>query len=147
MAPAGEINYCALVGDRDTVSSAKVSGRFDPSSRAHAQALSRLEREHARFLDRLAKAAPEAEVINEMFATSNSVVVRLNGTSPASIEAIGGVHRTSPSNLYRINMDESVGLIEAPAFWESVGGSSNAGAGIKVGIIDSGINADHPFFH
>src|SRR5210317_881164 len=65
---------------------AKASGRFDPSSRAHAQALSRLEREHARFIDRLAKAAPEAEVINEMFATSNSVVVRLNGTSPASIE-------------------------------------------------------------
>ncbi len=124
----------------------KVSGRFDVNSPAYAQAQARLEREHARFVDRLAKTAPEAEIVNQMFVTSNSVVLKLNGASPASIEAIGGVHRTSPSDLYYLDMNESVGLIGADTFWNSIGGSENAGAGVKVGIIDSGINPDHPFF-
>jgi minor extracellular serine protease Vpr len=128
---------------------AKLSGRFDPTSRAFAQAQARLEREHARFIDRLARVAPEAVVVNEMFVTSNSVVLQLNGASPASVEAIGGVHRTSPSQLYTLDMNESVGLIGADGpkgFWAMHGGQENAGDGVRVGIIDSGIDSDHPFF-
>jgi minor extracellular serine protease Vpr len=125
---------------------AKVSGRFDPSSRAYANALRRLEQEHSRFLDRLAKTAPEAEVVNEMFATSNSVVVKLNGSSPTSIESIAGVQRTSSSEIITLDMDQSVGLIGAPGFWADVNGAQNAGAGIDVAIIDAGIDSTHEFF-
>ena len=31
-----------------------------------------------------------------------------------------------------------------PAAWSAVGGKSKAGAGIKIGIIDSGIDQNHP---
>jgi subtilisin family serine protease len=43
-------------------------------------------------------------------------------------------------------MFSSLNLINAPAIWEQVGGQPNAGAGIKIAVIDSGIKIDNPFF-
>src|SRR5713226_5718907 len=36
-------------------------------------------------------------------------------------------------------------LIGAPTLWTAVGGQTNAGAGVKIGIIDTGIDQTHPF--
>ena len=43
-------------------------------------------------------------------------------------------------------LDSAPFLIGAPALWEAVGGVDQAGQGMKIGIIDSGINQDHPMF-
>ncbi|MDQ4036608.1 MAG: S8 family serine peptidase [Chloroflexota bacterium] len=43
-------------------------------------------------------------------------------------------------------MNISAEVIEATAVWPSLGGQSSAGAGIDVGIIDTGIREDHEFF-
>src|SRR5437667_4471315 len=42
-------------------------------------------------------------------------------------------------------MNRSPTLIGAPVLWNAVGGQSNAGAGVKIGIIDTGIDQTHPF--
>jgi subtilisin family serine protease len=42
-------------------------------------------------------------------------------------------------------MNRSVNIIGAPALWTAVGGAANAGAGIKVAVIDTGIDQTHPF--
>ena len=48
--------------------------------------------------------------------------------------------------LYHPVLSESHKIINADAAWAAAGGRSTAGAGIKIGDIDSGIDETHPFF-
>lgn len=126
--------------------STKVNGRFDSTSKGYQQALSRMQRQHDRFAAQLAKVAPDAEIVDEYFITANAVALKLNGSSLSAIGNIAGVEKAAQSALYSLDLNTSVDLINAPAFWSENGGQSNAGEGVKVGIIDSGIYPGHPFF-
>ena len=42
--------------------------------------------------------------------------------------------------------DPDLSLIRANEAWDAVGGAANAGAGVKVAVIDSGIDNTHPCF-
>ncbi len=44
-------------------------------------------------------------------------------------------------------LDAAPQLIGAPSFWAALGEVENAGRGIKIGIIDSGIDQEHPMFN
>jgi len=105
-----------------------------------------MQRQHARFIERLGVVAPGAVVVDEFFVTANAVVVKLNGSNPAKIGAISGVEHTQTSTLYRMAMNESVELINADDYWSTYVPREDAGAGVKVGVIDSGIDPTHPFF-
>jgi len=48
--------------------------------------------------------------------------------------------------LYHPDLSESHKIINADGAWSAAGGRSNAGAGIKIGDIDTGIDESHPFF-
>jgi len=48
--------------------------------------------------------------------------------------------------LYHPNLSESYKIINASDAWTAAGGRANAGAGIKIGDIDTGIDQTHPFF-
>src|SRR5437899_10949837 len=50
-----------------------------------------------------------------------------------------------PDYLFHLDMNRSPTLIGAPVLWNAVGGQSDAGAGVKIGIIDTGIDQTHPF--
>jgi minor extracellular serine protease Vpr len=156
-APAGADNRADAAADDFTIvtlagaaaahdDSTKVNGRFDPAAQGYARALARLQRQHDRFVARLAAVAPAAEVVDHFFVTANAVVVKLNGSDVAAIGTIAGVERTQPSTLYRLDLNESVGLIDADAYWTLIGTRADAGAGVKVGVIDSGIDAAHEVF-
>jgi len=56
-----------------------------------------------------------------------------------------GVSTVTPSSIFRVDMNRSPTLIGAPVLWNAVGGQSNAGAGVKIGVIDTGIDTTHPF--
>src|SRR5258708_33455959 len=62
-----------------------------------------------------------------------------------SLKAAPGVSLVEPSLTYAPTMNRSVGVINAPAAWAAVGGVAHAGAGIKVGVLDTGIDQTHPF--
>src|SRR5262249_50297387 len=44
------------------------------------------------------------------------------------------------------DLDRALELQKVTAAWSASGGAANAGAGIKIGIIDSGIDQNHPGF-
>ena len=48
--------------------------------------------------------------------------------------------------LYHPTLSESYKIINASDAWAAAGGRATAGAGIKIGDIDSGIDETHPFF-
>jgi len=56
------------------------------------------------------------------------------------------VERAEYNALYHPTLSESYKIINATDAWNAAGGRSVAGAGIKIGDIDSGIDDTHPFF-
>jgi minor extracellular serine protease Vpr len=91
--------------------------------------------------------APRAKVTSEYDVSLNAVAVRLNGTPLATIAAAPMVQSAEYNGLYRPNLSESHFIINADPAWGAAGGRAMAGAGVKIGIIDTGIDETHPFFN
>jgi minor extracellular serine protease Vpr len=88
--------------------------------------------------------AASAKVTSEYDVSLNAVAVQLNGTSLATIAAAPMVQSTEYNVLYHPNLSESYKIINASDAWTAAGGRANAGAGIKIGDIDTGIDNNHP---
>ncbi len=89
--------------------------------------------------------AKEVQVVSEYSVVFNGLGVKLNGHSMNDLQRVSGAAAVAPVYTYHIDDDVSNNLINAPAVWSALGGQSNAGAGIKIGIIDTGIDQTHPF--
>ena len=90
--------------------------------------------------------APAARVTSEYDISLNAVAVKLNGTSLATIAAAQIVQSAEYNVLYHPNLSQSHFIINADPAWAAAGGRAMAGAGIKIGDIDTGIDNTHPFF-
>jgi subtilisin family serine protease len=90
--------------------------------------------------------APRARVTNEYDVSLNAVAVQLNGTPLATIVAAPMVQSAEYNALYYPNLSETYKIINASDAWTAAGGRATAGAGIKIGDIDTGIDETHPFF-
>src|SRR5947209_6752473 len=89
--------------------------------------------------------AHEVQVIDEYSVVLNAIAVQLNGHSMTHLLNAPGANWVVPDYLFHLEMNRSPTLIGAPVLWNAVGGQSNAGAGVKIGIIDTGIDQTHPF--
>jgi uncharacterized protein (TIGR03437 family) len=76
----------------------------------------------------------------------NCVFVRATSAQAAALAAIPGVKRVQYLPPAKPALTTAGGLINLNAAWTAVGGSSSAGAGIKIGVIDTGIDQTHPGF-
>jgi len=90
--------------------------------------------------------APNAKVTSEYDISLNAVAVQLNGTPLATIKAAPMVQSAEYNALYYPNLSQSYQIINASGAWTEAGGRATAGAGIKIGDIDTGIDNTHPFF-
>jgi subtilisin family serine protease len=91
--------------------------------------------------------APKARVSGEYDISLNAVAVKLNGTPLNTLRAAPMVTRAEFQGLYYPTAtDPDLAIIHAEQAWASAGGAANAGAGIKVAIVDSGIDIRHPCF-
>src|SRR5216117_1470165 len=90
--------------------------------------------------------APRAKVTCEYDVALNALAVELNGTPLARIAAAPMVQSAEYNALYHPTLSESYKIINASDAWTAAGGRATAGAGIKIGDIDTGIDQTHPFF-
>jgi subtilisin family serine protease len=105
----------------------------------------RLQAQRENYKKWLAKQAPQVQVVTEYAVTFNGLGVRLNGASLKDIQGGPGAVAAGMSESYRPAMNASHSLIGDAAVWTALGGQDGAGAGIKVGVIDTGIDNTHPF--
>jgi len=92
--------------------------------------------------------APGAKVTGEFDISLNAVSLNLGGERLETIAAAPMVQRAEYQGLYYPTADDpDLGLINAIAAWGGRAGSATAGAGVKVAIIDTGIDVSHPCFN
>src|SRR5947199_653100 len=91
--------------------------------------------------------APGAKITSEYDISVNAVAVQLNGATLQTIAAAPMVERVGYNALYHPSLSESYKIIKASGAWTAGGGRATAGAGIKIGDIDTGIDETHPFFN
>ncbi len=91
--------------------------------------------------------APRAKITSSWDISLNAVSVKLNGTTLSKLRTSPQVRRAEYQGLYRpTDIDPDLSLVNALNAWATVGGAANAGAGVRVAIVDSGIAEDHPCF-
>lgn len=87
-----------------------------------------------------------ARVLGGVRLAANALIVEIDDDQAASLASIAGVKRVRPAREYRMTMDAALPLHKVREAWELAGGESRAGEGVKIAIIDSGIEASHPAF-
>jgi minor extracellular serine protease Vpr len=76
----------------------------------------------------------------------NAVFVRTTEAPVAELRAISGVTRVEYMPPVHRKLDRALPLVNASAAWSALGGAGNAGKGVKIGILDTGIDQNHPAF-
>jgi minor extracellular serine protease Vpr len=90
--------------------------------------------------------SPDLQVTSELRKLVNAVSVTGPAYEIARIAELPGVKKFQLSRQYHALLNTSVPLINAPAAWSKVGGGAFAGRGIKIAILDSGIDLTNPLF-
>jgi subtilisin family serine protease len=75
--------------------------------------------------------------------TQNGVAMRLTDVQAQQLANTPGVAAVEPDGYSELQTDAGPGFIGADQVWNQTG---NRGAGVVIGVIDTGINAEHPSF-
>ena len=117
--------------------------RLDLASATSAAYLAGLDRAQSALARRIEVALPGAEVRWRYGVVLNGLAVVVGRDQVQRLASLPGVAHVYPSLRYRALLDRSPGLIGAPALWGA--DLSTAGQGLKIGIIDDGLDQSHPF--
>src|ERR1039457_155534 len=77
----------------------------------------------------------------------NAIFVRIAPEQAAALKNIPGVKWIQYQPPAKPLLNAAVNLVGVPTAWSTFGGSANAGAGVRIGIIDTGIDQNHPGFN
>lgn len=115
--------------------------------KARAPELEHLQAERLADLERRIGRAPD--VVFQYVHALNGAAVRLTADEARQAARLAGIAAVTRDRLYPLLTDRSPDFLGATAVWNgtATGGlAGTQGEGILVGIIDSGINLDHPSF-
>ena len=121
---------------------------LDPAAPGAAAYAAYLDGRQRAFEHALRAVAPVASVQYHYRVALNGLTVRLSAAEAARVRAMPGVVAVTPEEPVVPLMDASTAQIGAQAAWQDprVGGRADAGRGVRVAVIDSGISAEHPMF-
>jgi minor extracellular serine protease Vpr len=77
----------------------------------------------------------------------NGMAVDLSEQAAAQLQRMPGVRGVYPDRIVQKHLDHAVNVHQVADAWNLMtGGQTSAGAGIKIGILDTGIDVTHPAF-
>jgi subtilisin family serine protease len=122
--------------------------QLDATNATSAAYLTYLEGQH-----RLLEAAVETALgrsVTPLFTYEtvlNGIVLEMSAAEAGRVAALAGVSRVVPDVELELLTDNGPAWIGAPSIWGGgANGTATKGEGIVAGVIDSGINHDHPSF-
>jgi len=135
----------SLIGaDRRLYTTATRRNRLDLRAPASVSYLARLAAAQRRVEARITRAVPESFVRWRYGVVVDGFALVVPADETARVAKLPGVAAVYPSLRYRPTLDRSPNQIGAPALWGP--GLATAGRGVKIGILDQGIDQTHPFF-
>jgi len=89
-----------------------------------------------------------ADIVGSTEFVLNALLVRATPEQLEALRRLPGVESALVAPEMRLCLDAAVPLVRAPEAWAlpAVGGEANAGRGIKIAILDTGIDQTHPMF-
>lgn len=87
-----------------------------------------------------------ATVIGQTEHALNAIMVHATTEDLAWLRQQPGVVSAEFSRMRHVNLNTAMALIGAPTVWNQLGGSSNAGKGQMIAMLDSGIDVTVPMF-
>jgi subtilisin family serine protease len=115
-------------------------GLLSQTAVAHRAAI---RAEHNRA--RTAFGAHKATVLESMDTVVNALVVQVPDSEAAALASVPGVKSVRQERVFHLVLDHALPLHKVPDAWNMVG-YDNAGAGMKIAFIDTGIDVGHPGF-
>jgi subtilisin family serine protease len=113
-----------------------------PASVSYLRTLAAAQRTLA---SRIVRTIPGARVRWHYGVVLDGMAVVVPRGEASRLAAVSGVAEVYPSVTYHSLLDRSPQLIGAPTMWGS--DLSTAGEGMKIGVIDEGVDQTHPFFN
>ncbi|MBY5993694.1 S8 family serine peptidase [Ferrimonas balearica] len=126
----------------------QVGGRLNVKAPASQQYLARLAQDRASVRQQLNHTLGRAlEFENEYGTVLNAATVRLSDAEAALLAGHKDVALVDKVTLHQLHTDAGPEFIGADRIWAGLGSDlPSKGEGVVVGIIDTGIDADHPSF-
>ena len=137
-APANR--YAVFLADEPVAK--RFPSRGEIQSAAGAAWRSRVEA--AQSVARLQLAAKNIRITGSVSTLLNAIFVIARPASIADIKTISGVVGVVKLGQSRMLLNRATAVLGGSQAWNRVGGLAGAGAGIKIGILDSGIDQTHP---
>jgi subtilisin family serine protease len=135
----------ASLADRHLAAATRTRARLSLRAPASAAYLRTLAAAQHAVAARVTRAIPRSFVRWHYSVVANGMAVVLPAGDERLLRTIPGVAEVYPSVRYHALLDRSPAQIGAPALWGP--GLSTAGNGIKIGIVDDGVDQAHPFFN
>ncbi len=117
--------------------------RLDTSSQSSRAYVAQLRAAQTRAEATLKRAIPTARVLRNYTLLLNGMAVELPARKLAAAVKLSFAHKLYPSLRYTLAMNRSPGLIRAGELAAAGGG---AGDGMKIAVVDDGVDPGNPFF-
>ncbi len=85
-------------------------------------------------------------VVSQAEHVINAIMIRATDEDLLWLRSQPGVKLAQYLPVRHLHLNTAAALIGAPAAWNQVGGQANAGRGIKIAMLDSGIDITHAMF-
>src|ERR1035437_676358 len=123
-----------------------VSARFAGHEAMRSTAAESYRQQVVRAQESLRQAATARgiTVTGSVEVVLNAVFVAATADRLTELQSLPGVVGVVAMRLVRPALNAATALQNAPAAWTALGGQGSAGAGVKIGILDFGIDITHP---
>lgn len=132
----------AAAGADRTIFSTAGRRKLSLSSASSQAYLARIAAAQRRAIASLRRAIPSAEILRRYRIILNGFATSVPASELPRLLRLDFVRRVYPSHSYTLSMNRGPAVIGAPAFQALTGAT---GAGVKVAVVDDGIDAKHPF--
>ncbi|HEY6393059.1 MAG TPA: S8 family serine peptidase [Bryobacteraceae bacterium] len=88
----------------------------------------------------------KVQITGSVSTLLNAVFVMSSPDRAGELKNLPGVKGVVALRTRHLLLNRATQLMNAPAAWNALGGMQNAGAGMKIAILDTGIDQNHPAF-
>jgi uncharacterized repeat protein (TIGR01451 family) len=119
---------------------------LNANSKAARDYTAYLESKQQSFKEAVRNVTPEARLGDGYQVALNGLSLVATVEETARIATLPGVVAILPDRLEQPNTEVSPEFIDAPVLWDRLGGQGNAGEGVIVGVLDTGVWPEHPSY-